>query len=136
MASAIDGEPLPIVGHCVAGVDHPTLYSLFMYVAAAERTMGVAGAVLNALCEQLVVSTMHRGQRYRAVFSQGAIVTLLSPATCVTPLGTNWLTFRPDVAVIASVSTVTEAKGVCERTTTNAVTVSFEDHTTEDADWH
>jgi DNA gyrase subunit B len=99
---AWDGVPLPIEPLSDEGVSHPAFYHLFMYVAAGTPPLGrfFFGAILNALSERLVVSTMHDNCRYRVVFARGTVVTLLKPATCRLPLGTNWITFWPDTAII------------------------------------
>src|SRR5262245_64328267 len=91
---AYDGSPLPIepFGLPVDGVSHPALYQSFMYLLVGTSAFR---AVLNALCERLVVSTVHDGHRYRVVFSKGMLVTLLGRAHYDRPLGITWLTFRP-----------------------------------------
>ena len=94
---AYDGAPIPIepFSRPVNGVEHPAFYQFFMYLFAGadpfHRSLAF-GAILNALSEQLVVSTMHGGDRYRAVFSQGMIVSLLTRTHCASPLGTTWVT--------------------------------------------
>lgn len=101
---AYDGDPLPIQPFVRSGEDvsHPALYELFMFVAAGAAPFGrfFCGAILNALSDRLVVSTMRDGHRYRVVFAKGMLVTLLRPTSCRQPLGTNWFTFRPDTAII------------------------------------
>jgi DNA gyrase/topoisomerase IV subunit B len=101
---AWEGVPLPIEPFAPrdGGVSHAALYQLFMYVAAGAPPFGrfFFGAILNALSERLVVSTMHDGHRYRVVFAKGLLVTPLQPASCRQPFGTTWFTFRPDAATI------------------------------------
>jgi hypothetical protein len=101
---AFDGAPLPIEpsGPPDDPIRHPALERLFMH--------------LNALCERLVVSTVHGGERYRAVFSKGALVTLLARIPCERPLGTSWLTFLPDTGIITGAPlTVAQAAKVADR---------------------
>lgn len=139
---AYDGSPLPIepFGVPVDGVSHPALYRPFMsLLVGREPPFAVFGAVLNALCERLVVSTMHDGHRYRVVFSRGMLVTLLGRAHCDRPLGSTWLTFRPDATIIASKAlTLGEAQEIAARVgrTVERVRIRVEDRTTEDADWY
>jgi hypothetical protein len=101
---AYHGDPLPIEPFAPHGeaVLHPALYQLFMYVAAGAPPFGrfFFGAILNALTERLVVSTMRDGQRYRVVFAKGMLVTLLKSANCRQSFGITWFTFRPDTAII------------------------------------
>jgi hypothetical protein len=107
-------------------------------------------AVLNALSERLVVSTMHGGRRYRTVFSKGMIASLLRCAHCDCPLGTTWLTYRPDATIVAgealtpdNLHGITERvgpnlNGIAERFGLNmaGVQIRVEDRMTEDADWY
>jgi len=135
---AYDGKPLPIepFGLPVDGISHPALYDSFMRLHAPGPFFG---AVLNALSERLVVSTMHDGHRYRVVFCKGMIVTLLSRTPCDRPLGTTWLSFRPDATILAGAAlTLGEAQRLAERVARQAegVPIHVEDHTTEDADWY
>jgi DNA gyrase subunit B len=135
---AYDGSPLPIepFGLPVEGVSHPALYQSFMYLLTGASCFH---AVLNALCERLVVSTMHDGHRYRVVFSKGMLVTLLGREHCDQPLGITWLTFRPDTTIIAGeVFTFGDVQQIAERIGQNAggVRIRVEDRTTEDADWY
>jgi DNA gyrase/topoisomerase IV subunit B len=138
---AYDGSPLPIepFGFPVDGVSHPAVYRSFMYLLVGDRSgMPVFGAVLNALSERLVVSTMHASDRYRVVFCKGMIATLLKRAHCDRPLGITWLTFRPDTAIIAGdVLTLRDVQQIAERAGESAggVRIRVEDRTTEDADW-
>jgi len=88
---AYDGSPLPIEPVSLWNhVSHPALYWSFMELFIAK---GNFGAVLNALSERLVVSTMHADDCYRVVFEKGGIVSLLSRTHCKHPLGTTWLTY-------------------------------------------
>ena len=134
---AFDGEPLPIGPFAlpVNGVPHPELYRLFMFVGAAGRTLAFAGAVLNALSEQLLAATVSGGQRYRAVFGRGTLISLLAKAPCEKPLGTNWLTFRPDPTIITGRLTTGDGAELTKRAGRGAVSVTFEDRSAEDADW-
>lgn len=144
MTVAYDGEPIPIepFSRPVDGVAHPVFYQFFVGLMARgdpfQRTLSF-GAVLNALSDRLVVSTMHGGERYRAVFSQGLIASLLARTSCETPLGTTWLTFLPDATLIAGEPlTRDDAEGVAERVAQEAggVKVSVDDRTSEEADWY
>jgi DNA gyrase subunit B len=144
MTVAYDGEPIPIepFGRPVDGVAHPVFYQFFLYLFARgdpfQRTLSF-GAVLNALSDRLVVSTVHGGERYRAVFSQGLIVSLLARTSCEAPLGITWLTFLPDATLITGEPLAREeAASVAERVTQAAgsVTVSVDDRTSEEADWY
>ena len=138
---AYDGSPLPIepFGLPVNGVSHPALYQSFMYLLVGrEPPVAVFGAILNALCERLVVSTMHNGHRHRVVFSKGMLLTLLRRTHCDHPLGITWLTFRPDATIIAGKAlTLDEVRGIAEHIGGSAegVRIHVEDRTTEDADW-
>jgi DNA gyrase subunit B len=146
---AYDDRPLPIeprarpVGH----VPHPALYDSFMVL----RAPGPNGmVVLNALSEQLVVSTVHDGRRYRSVFSKGMLASLLSRAHCNCLLGTTWLTYRPDSTIVAGdVLTPDDVLGIPEWVelnihtiaehfgrNTEGVRIRVEDRMTEDADWY
>jgi hypothetical protein len=142
---AYDGSPLPIepFGRPVDGVSHPALYEVFMYLLAGAVTRPSGrvffGPVLNALSERLVVSTMHACHRYRVVFSKGMIVSLLSRAHCDCPLGTRWLTFRPDATIIAGEAlTSGDVQRIAESVgrTAEGVRIRVEDRMTEDADWY
>ena len=135
---AWDGVPLPIEPFVPRGrgVPHPALYQLFMYVAAGAPPFGrfFFGAILNALSERLVVSTMQDGQRYRVVFAKGLLLTLLQPKSCRQPFGTTWFTFRPDTAIIGGdpVSWA-DVQGIAARQ--GSVRICVEDHSGEEADW-
>jgi len=146
---AYDGRPLPIEP-CARPVDdipYPALYRSFMHLL----TPAVNGmAVLNALSEQLVVSTMHDGRRYRGVFSKGMIASLLGRTSCDRPLGTTWLTYRPDATIVAGEALIPDnlhgiaehvglnLHGIAERfgLNTAGVRIRVEDRMTEDADWY
>jgi DNA gyrase subunit B len=134
---AYDGRPLPIEPSArpVDDISYPALYWSFMYLdVPAVNGM----AVLNALSERLVVSTMHDGCRYRGVFSKGMIASLLCRARCDCPLGTTWLTYRPDATVVAGEAlTPGDVHGIAERVGLNTEGVRFrvEDRMTENADW-
>jgi DNA gyrase/topoisomerase IV subunit B len=138
---AWDGVPLPIepFDPSGGGVSHPALYQLFMHVAAGTPPFGrfFFGAVLNALSEQLVVSTMHDDHRYRVVFAKGMVVALLQRASCRHPFGTNWFTFRPDTAIIGGDSVTWAgmqhiAAWIGRR---GSPRIRVEDHSGEEADW-
>ena len=145
---AYDGRPLAIEppARPVDDIPYPALYQSFMYL----NVPAVNGmAVLNALSERLVVSTMHDGRRYRGVFSKGMIAALLHRAHCDCPLGTTWLTYRPDATVVTGEAlTPGDVKGIAERVPPNVrgiaerlglnmegVQIRVEDRMTEDADW-
>jgi hypothetical protein len=107
---AWDGVPLPIEPFAPrgGGVSLPALYQLFMYLAAGAPPFGrfFFGAILNALSERLVVSTMHDDHRYRVVFAKGMVVTLLQRKTVkpaanpLEPIGSHFgLTQRLSAAV-------------------------------------
>jgi DNA gyrase/topoisomerase IV subunit B len=107
-----------------------------MYLLVGHPSgMSVFGAVLNALSVRLVVSTIHDGQRYRAVFSRGMLMTLLGRVHCDQPLGVTWLTFLPDAAIITGeVLTFDAVRRIGERLARKAegVRIRVEDRTTED----
>ena len=96
------------------------------------------GAILNALSERLVVSTIHDGQRYRVVFSKGMLVTLLARARCNAPLGDIWFTFRPDPTIITGeVLSLADVQGTAARVEqADGTRIRVEDRTAEDADWY
>lgn len=138
---AFDGSPLPIepVGRPADGVTHPALYQFFMHLMVGRPRALVFGAILNALSERLVVSTMHDGDRYRVVFSRGAILGLLGRATCARPEGTNWLVYRADPTIITGAPLTAEhASSICAhlRATTNDVPITFTDQSSDEADWY
>jgi DNA gyrase/topoisomerase IV subunit B len=135
---AWDGVPLPIEPFAPRGgdVSHPALYQLFMYLAAGVPPFGrfFFGAILNALSERLVVSTMHDDHRYGVVFAKGMVVTLLQRKTCRQPFGTNWFTFRPDTATIGG-GPVTWADMQRIATSQGISRICVEDHSGEEAEW-
>jgi len=137
---AWDGAPLPIEPLNDKGVWHPALYHLFMYVAAGAPPLGrfFFGAILNALSERLVVSTIHDNCRYRVVFARGTVVTLLKPTTCRQPLGTNWVTFRPDTAIIGgdAVTWADMQHMVASTERRASPRICVEDHSGEEAHWY
>lgn len=141
---AYDGAPLPLEpsGRPVEGVLHPGLYQYFLDLFAGGEGFRRAlafGAIVNALTERLVVSTMHDGHRYRVVFSRGTVVTLLSRAECGSPLAVNWFTYRADPAIVTSTSlTVAQAEVVAERVSAgpSGARVRVDDRTGEEADWY
>ena len=117
---AYGGAPLPIKPICIPAdaVLHPALYRLFMCITAGEAPSDRLsfGAISNALSERLVVSTVHDGSRYRAVFSKGMLVSLLASRPCSRPLGVTWLTFRPDATIVPGEPlTPRDVEGVAER---------------------
>jgi DNA gyrase/topoisomerase IV subunit B len=135
---AWDGVPLPIEPFAPrgGGVSHPALYQLFMYLAAGAPPFGrfFFGAILNALSERLVVSTMHDGHRYRVVFVKGLLATLLQPTSCRQPFGTTWFTFRPDTATIGG-GPVTWADMQRIATSQGSSRICIMDHSGEEAEW-
>jgi hypothetical protein len=138
---AWDGAPLPIepVDPSGKGVLHPALYQLFMYVAAGTPPFGrfFFGAILNALSERLVVSTMHGDRRYRVAFAKGMVATLLQPASCGRPLETIWFAFRPDTAIIGGGPvTWADLQHIAERIgRQGGLRIRVDDHSGEEADW-
>jgi DNA gyrase subunit B len=135
---AFDGAPLPIDPFAlpVDAVPHPELYQYFMTLRAPSGGLASAGPVLNALSEQLVVSTMKGVQRYRAVFSRGSLVSLLSKTSCDAVLGSRWLTFVPDASVVAGSVSLTEAGEIVRRVALRTPTVTFEDRSSDSAAWY
>ena len=146
---AHDGRPLPIepCAHPADDIPHPALYESFMHLPAGAPD-GLA--ILNALSERLVVSTIHDSRRYRSVFSKGMIASLLSFRHCLgPPLGDTWLTYRPDATIVAGQALIPEdLHGIAERVGMNlhrisrrlelnaeGVRIQVEGRTTEDADW-
>lgn len=140
---AVDGKPLPIEPYAKGTTDlpHPALYAFFMTIVAGGEGLGrtlAFGGVLNALSERLVVSTMHGDLRYRAVFSRGNIVMLLSRNRFGSPLGTTWLTYRRDESkVLGPALTLLEAQAVAQRVMqTLGVRVSVYDRVNDEPDWY
>lgn len=150
---AHDGRPLPI-HPCAISVDdipHPALYRSFMALRTGAAPPGGNGlAILNALSELLVVSTVHGAHRYRTVFSKGMIASLLRPKHYPrSPLGATWLTYRPDATIVPGQALMPDgAYGVADRVGMNlhhiaerlrlnveSVKIRVEDRLTEDADW-
>jgi hypothetical protein len=110
-----------------------------MSVAAGAPPFGrfFFGAILNALSERLVVSTMHDGHRYRVVFAKGMVAALLQGTSCLQSFGTNWFTFRPDTGIIGGDS-VTWADMQCIAAWTGrqgSPRIRVEDHSSEEANW-
>jgi len=133
---AYDGEPLPIEPFSLPtdGVPHPALYRSFLSMPMGPLYFC---AVLNALSERLVVSTMHAGKCYRVVFAKGGIVSLLRRTYCKRPLGTTWLTYLCDMTMLpGDALTPEDVRGVIERIERDSegVAIRFEDRMTEDAD--
>jgi DNA gyrase/topoisomerase IV subunit B len=141
MTVAYDGDPIPIepFSRSVNEIAHPHFYEFFLYLHPGGVPTPLAfGAVLNALSERLVVSTMHGGNRYRAVFSRGMVVSLLARSPCETPLGTTWFTFRPDESIVTGAPlTESEARAAVGRVTRDFsdVPIAIHDRSTETADW-
>lgn len=134
---AYDGSPLPIEPFSLQsdGVSHPALCRSFMRLFGEGLAFR---AVLNALSERLVVSTIHAGDRYRVVFSKGRIVSLLSRTPCDAPLGTTWLTYHPDVTIITGEAlTLGDVHGIARRLgKTECGQIRVEDRMNQDADWY
>lgn len=140
---AADGKPFPVEPYAKGNSDlpHPALYAFFMTIVAGGESLGrtlAFGGVLNALSERLVVSTMHGELRYRAVFSRGNIVMMLSRNRYATPLGTTWLTWRRDDSKIYGAPlTVMEAQAVAQRVMqASGVRVNVYDRTGDEPDWY
>jgi DNA gyrase/topoisomerase IV subunit B len=145
---AYDGRPLPIEpSRPVDDVPYPALYPSFMHLLVPSLN-GIAA--LNALSEQLVVSTMHDSRRYRGVFSKGMIASLLCHRHYLhLPLGDTWLTYRPDATIVVGEALTPDGlhdiaervelnlHRIAERFGPNAegVRIRVEDRMTEDADW-
>lgn len=140
---ACDGKPFPVEPYSkgTSELPHPALYAFFMTLVAGGEGLGrtlAFGGVLNALTERLVVSTMHGDVRFRAVFSRGNLVTLLSRSRCTTPLGTTWLTYRRDEAkVLGPMLTVVEAQAVAQRVSqASGVRIHVYDRINDEPDWY
>lgn len=139
----VDGKPLPVEPYTKGTTDlpHPAFYQFFMTLIAGGEGLGrtlAFGGVLNALTERLVVSTMHGELRYRAVFSRGAIVMLLSKTRFAAPLGSTWMTYRRDGAkVLGAPLTIDEARAVADRVqAVTQVRVNVYDRSAEEPDWY
>lgn len=133
VAIAIDGEPLSI--ELVGDVPHPALYSHFLQVTHHVRHLGHAGCIANALSVRLVVSTMHDGTRYRAAFSRGGLVTLLSRAPVREALGASWLTFEPDATLLSGGLTFEDVQSIVARLS-SSVAITAHDRTDRETDWY
>jgi len=135
---AWDGEPFPIGTSqpLPVAVPHPELYRFFLYLHNAEHRLAFSGAIVNALSERLVVSTVHDGERYRAVFSRGMLVSLLAKAPCQVPLGSNWLTFLPDSDLLGGAVSSAESAEIVTRVGSRRALVSIEDRSSDEADWY
>ena len=140
---ACDGKPFPVEPYTKGTSDlpHPALYAFFRTLVAGGESLGrtlAFGGVLNALSERLVVSTMHGDQRYRAVFSRGNLVTMLSRSRCATPLGAIWLTYRRDDTKVGGAAlTVTEAQAVAQRVMqSTGVRIHVYDRVADEPDWY
>lgn len=135
---AWDGGPLPIGASQLGpmAVAHPELYRFFLYLHSAEQRLAFSGAIVNALSERLVVSTVHEGERYRVVFAKGMLVSLLAKATCEVPLGTNWLTFLPDGDLLGAAVSSAEAAEVVTRVGTRHAALTIRDRSSDEANWY
>ena len=135
---AFDGEPFPVAqtARLPRGeIMHPAIYHLFMLMLSGSDFF--AGAMVNALSERLVVSTIHEGHRYRASFSRGGLVGLLDRVDCAERLGSSWLTFAPDREILSGDADETSTRAVVERTKALVpdVDCSFVDRSSDEADW-
>jgi hypothetical protein len=135
---AWDGEPLPIETSPLlpVAVPHPELYRFFLYLHSAEQRLAFSGAIVNALSERLVVSTVHEGERYRAVFSKGMLVSLLAKAPCEVPLGSNWFTFLPDGDLLGGAVSSAESAEIVARVGSRTALVTIQDRPSDAADWY
>jgi DNA gyrase/topoisomerase IV subunit B len=140
---ACDGKPFPVEPYAkgTSELPHPALYAFFMTLVAGGDSLGrtlAFGGVLNALSERLVVSTMHGDQRYRAVFSRGNLVTLLSRTRCAEPLGTTWLTYRRDATKVQGPPlTLIEAQAVAQRVMqASGIRINVYDRVADQPDWY
>lgn len=136
---AFDGEPLPLAPYSRRPGDppHPELYQKFMCLGAQADFRCFAFAIANALSTRLVVSTVHDGVRYRAAFSRGGLVSLVSKVPTDERHGTNWLTFKPDTDIVPGPMTFAEAQAVVERVRASGspVPITAIDETTLKPDW-
>lgn len=133
---AYDGEPLPIRPCENGGLAHPELYSLFMYLFAPDTPLQLGAAVVNALSERLVVSTVHDGVRYRAVFRHGGLVSLLTRTPAEETFGASWLTFEPASDLAAGHVDVAEAERIAASVrATTGVSITAIDRSSEKPDW-
>ncbi len=138
MSVAFDGEPLPIeMRERPGGVPHPERYAMFMSLAAPGSPLWLGAAILSALCERLVVSTVHAGERYRAVFQRGGLHSLLAKTPTEETLGSSWMTFLPDASVVPGAVDLAEAERIVMRVKDAAANISLSvvDRSTERADW-
>lgn len=135
---AWDGEPLPIGASQLVpnAVAHPDLYRFFLYLHSPEQRLGFSGAIVNAVSERLVVSTVHEGERYRAVFSRGMVVSLLAKAPCEAPLGSNWLTFVPDYDLLGATVSRAEFEEIVARFASRHAALTICDRSDDQADWY
>jgi hypothetical protein len=81
---------------------------------------------------------MHGDVRFRAVFSRGNLVTLLSRSRTAAPLGTTWLTYRRDeTKVLGPVLTVVDAQAVAQRVSqASGVRINVYDRVNDEPDWY
>jgi DNA gyrase subunit B len=135
---AWDGAPLPIGASQLVpnAVAHPDLYRFFLHLHSAEQRLGFSGAIVNALSERLVVSTVHEGDRYRVVFSRGMLVSLLAQAPCEVPLGSNWLTFLPDNDLLGAAVSSAESEEIVARFASRHLALTILDRSSDEADWY
>jgi hypothetical protein len=138
---AVEGEPFPIAPPLDpprwrrAFVPQPTLYFLFLHLQSEPRRLSIAGPILNALTERLVVSTFIEGRRYRASLRRGGLAGLLGESTCDERYGDSWMTFRPDASVVPGGLSPEAAADIAARVSTEAVCVSVVDRLDIAADW-
>lgn len=90
------------------------------------------------MSERLLVSTIHDGISYRAVFRRGGLVTLLGKAGLTEEaFGTSWITFKPDEAVVPGTLSFDEARRLMAKLADEAhgVELSVADRSQEKPYW-
>ena len=138
MTIAFDGEPLPIeMRERPGGVPHPELYAMFMDLAVPGTALWNGAAILGALSERLAVSTVHAGERYRAVFRRGGLYSLLAKTPTEETFGNSWMTFIADASLVPGVVDLAEAERIVMRVKETAanVSVGVVDRSTQKPDW-
>jgi hypothetical protein len=85
----IAGAPSVFVANVAEKRPSPIAVRLIPYLTAPGNPLNLGAAIVNALSERLVVSTIHDGALQGRV--QGGLVSLSSKTATKEPLGTNWL---------------------------------------------
>ncbi len=134
--------PIPIASSKRnSGVSQPELYLWFLLLTTGVHsgTLTALAPVLNALTSRLAVLTRHGDESFRATFSRGHLVTLLS-SKWVPPEEdwTNRLVFTPDPEILDPDTVelgAVEALATALREEHPGVEIAVTDRSDEQFDW-